>query len=552
MLSTRARSYAGVLVLVLGTAFASPLSATATPAPPAAPGHGRALPSHAQATAALERAETLFHGTRREARAIQRTTDASIVLSDLRVAYRSLSKDQQVQADRLFARPSATSDGSGDPVYRTNAHYVCSTPDRICVHYVTAAEDPTNGVSAQDGPDANTTPDYVDMVLAIVVHVRSVYAAAGYRMPLDDSGSTNHGPNGWTDIYLANLGPSTYGYCTSDDPDMTDYAVSAYCVLDNNFSQAEFPTNTPMENVQVTAAHEFFHAVQFSYDIGEDDWIKEATATWAEDQLYTDVNDNLQYLRYSPISNPGLPMDVNNSHWYGTWIFFRYLTERVAPQMDANNALPVVMLNLWQHMDANKAANPAAQDMYSTQAISAVLASRGTSLSKVFSGFALAARHPTKFFREAAANHYPSAPVAVSTRVGPGKKVVKVHGTLKHLSYVAIRLSTIRGMASSWRPRLHFDLPNRARGAAATLWTNYRSGSHAMRLIKLDASGNATVSIKFGYQLVKNVEVELLNTSTRFSCWDQPNPNQLQYSCWSSHSYDDNTADSLVATAYKS
>ena len=59
----------------------------------------------------------------------------------------------------------------------------------------------------------------------------------------------------------------------------------------------------------MTAAHEYFHATQFAYDIAEDGWFLEATATWAEDELYDDVNDNVQYLTDSPITHPGQPID---------------------------------------------------------------------------------------------------------------------------------------------------------------------------------------------------------------------------------------------------
>ena len=59
-------------------------------------------------------------------------------------------------------------------------------------------------------------------------------------------------------------------YCASDDP-TTSRNAWAYCVLDNDYSPSEFGTrNTPAQNFQVTAAHEYFHAVQFGYDVGED------------------------------------------------------------------------------------------------------------------------------------------------------------------------------------------------------------------------------------------------------------------------------------------
>ena len=41
----------------------------------------------------------------------------------------------------------------------------------------------------------------------------------GYRAPLSDASSSDHGPDGKLDIYLSNLGnDGLYGYCTSDDP----------------------------------------------------------------------------------------------------------------------------------------------------------------------------------------------------------------------------------------------------------------------------------------------------------------------------------------------
>ena len=81
-------------------------------------------------------------------------------------------------------------------------------------------------------------------------------------------------------------------------------------MLDNDYAADEFPTNTPIENLQVTIAHEYFHAVQFGYDIAEDPWFLEATAAWVEDIMYDRVDDNLQYLRQSPLRMPRTPMDT--------------------------------------------------------------------------------------------------------------------------------------------------------------------------------------------------------------------------------------------------
>ena len=48
--------------------------------------------------------------------------------------------------------------------------------------------------------------------------------------------------------------------------------------------------------MQVTVAHEYNHILQFNYDVFEDVWLFEDTATWAEEQVYPGINDYLNYL----------------------------------------------------------------------------------------------------------------------------------------------------------------------------------------------------------------------------------------------------------------
>src|SRR4029453_5199034 len=95
--------------------------------------------------------------------------------------------------------------------------------------------------------------------------------------------------------------------------------------------------------LRVTAAHEFFHAVQFAYDWKEDLWLMEGSAAWIEDEVYDGINDNRQYLAFSPIGqttfwhaldwyhpNPSNPLSLQV---YGSWIFFRYLSERYSREI---------------------------------------------------------------------------------------------------------------------------------------------------------------------------------------------------------------------------
>lgn len=563
-ISGRTRVLSLVLATTLAGFGATGVGQAAHASPTTAAGHLRPSMTHAQAAAALSRAELLFRGTRAQSRAVQEHEDATMVLRDLRAAYPHLTPAERTAADRILARPGTSADGSQDPVYAAGPVLEeCDTD--VCVHYVATTSDATNGVNASVDANANGFPDYVDSVLTTLDHVRAVYQSAGYRTPLSDSTSANDGGDGRFDVYLAELGnQGLYGYCTSDDPALgtassapTSYAGSAYCVLDNDYSSTEYPAHTPLENLDVTVAHEYFHAVQFSYDFFEDPWIMEATATWAEDQLYTGINDNMQYLLNgpNPISNPSQPIDINGDvsyHWYGTWIFFRFLTERLVTT--GSGGLPLLVKQIWQKLDANTAANPSAPDQYSIQGVKSALASHGISLTTAVSRFDLAARHPTRFFREAAANHYPTAPVATSSTVGPGHLSWSTSFKLLHLSYRVLRLSPKAGTGSAWHLRLHLDLPATSRGAAATLWINKKSGGTSSRLIPLSSTGDATLSMAFNAASVKNIEVEVINASPRFApsaCWPAT-IGATYYSCYAAHSLDDNTAQYVKATAYRS
>ena len=120
----------------------------------------------------------------------------------------------------------------------------------------------------------------------------------GYRAPLSDLDSFENGGDGRLDIYLADVGAEAlFGWCTSDDPaSYATYRVSAFCVIDEDYTNRAFGID-PLPALKATAAHEFFHAVQFGYDWLEDLWLMEGTAAWIEDEVFDGVNDNLRYAR---------------------------------------------------------------------------------------------------------------------------------------------------------------------------------------------------------------------------------------------------------------
>ncbi len=93
--------------------------------------------------------------------------------------------------------------------------------------------------------------------------------------------------------------------------------------------------------LQVTAAHEYNHVLQFGYDVLQDAWMFESTAVWMEDRVYDEINDYLSYLdawsQLSPIPitqfNSADPQDPGNSKVYGSGVWNRWLDERYGPDV---------------------------------------------------------------------------------------------------------------------------------------------------------------------------------------------------------------------------
>ncbi len=300
-----------------------------------------------------------------------------------------LTPSQRRQADALLARPTAP---GGDPyadytVREAKPH--CG--GAICVHYVRRTADaPPRTDSDRDG-----VPNAVEKTLQITRDVHGTFVDSGYRRP--DSDGKRGGRRGKVDIYLADLGDQgLYGYCTSDQPQKSNGTKNywAYCAIDDDFSKKQFPSNTPQENRKVTLAHEYYHAVQFAYDFFEDPWFMEATATWVEDEVYDGINDNRQFLPAGQLGLPHIPLDrfgYDGNH-YGNWIFFRYLTEQWPAQ---TGSLPTLVLQAWRKASGRAGA----PDLYSTEAVDAVLADLGADFTNTYGDFAVANRDPAQILR---------------------------------------------------------------------------------------------------------------------------------------------------------
>ncbi|MCH8068369.1 MAG: T9SS type A sorting domain-containing protein [Candidatus Marinimicrobia bacterium] len=209
-------------------------------------------------------------------------------------------------------------------------HYTMSGLDRV---------DPT-------GSDGDGIPDYINRMAEIFqTVVDTIIETYGFTPPPGDGWYSNNGGDELYDIYVMSQDNGVYGYVQPENPANNDgnnensevteeNAFTSYMVLRNNYEGFYDVSNiygpiSELEAVQVTVAHEFFHVIQFGYDGWEAVWLLEATATWMEDEVFDDVNDNYQYL-IPWFQDPKISLNRDRrSHYYGSWIFFRYLSEHM-------------------------------------------------------------------------------------------------------------------------------------------------------------------------------------------------------------------------------
>ena len=474
-----------VSVMASPSASAAPTTAAASDAPSAsqADRSGPTFSSRAvRAQKALGRAQAALS---RETDAAERP-DATLALRKLWLLRDALSRTDQRAAERLASRPPANAKD-------------CSSPN-ACIHW-------TSGEVSAEWPG---------LVRDTITHVAQSYLAAGYRAPKPDG---TLGGDSKIDIYVDNLPAGLYGYCTTDERVRgPKFDVWAYCVLDNDYSG--FPSNTPTQNLQVTAAHEFFHAIHFAYDIAEDPWFMEATATWAEDEIYDDVNDNRQYLRTSPITRPKHSMDkFAGIYHYGVWSFVRYLTERYPAEQ---GVMPKLVLKMWKYADSSKGLR---RNKYSTQAIDKALRREKTTIEEAFARFSDANRRTHTEYSEGPETNWPIKKLSGEKKLARKGASKRFNARLNHLSSSTYRF-TSKGLGSKkYKLRLTLDMAPKSLGSRAVVTTYKVDGTVKSKLVKLNGRGNAAMKVKFSSKKVNAVEVTLVNASTRFSrCYQRPTP----------------------------
>jgi hypothetical protein len=464
-------------------AVALALSATVLPtvSTSAAGDPPRASDREAAGERALRHADAVLDG-------VGRGQEATLALRDLAQALPSLGPAERRRATAMLARPTDRHDTFGDS-YRAPAKRACSR--NICMHWVTRTSD-----APPSRAWVSTTMDVMKQVWGREV------GAMNYRRPLRDG---RRGGDGRLDVYLKDVGAQgLFGYCATERRSRTSkWKASGYCVLDDDFARSQFGAPRPV-SLKATAAHEFFHEVQFAYDFAEDAWWMEATATWMEEQVFDGANDNRRYIRFGQIGQPNTPLDEYQdvgSAQYGNWTFFEYLSRHFG---DA------IVRNAWQ------AAAAVGDDrgLYSVQAIEAALPV-ASPLPQVFGRYVAANTQPSEFYPEG--SHWrPAPPARTQVMTDTRRHKVATFSSIDHLASRTVQVVPGDGLGDpGTQLDVSVDGPVQRRSPVASVVVRDVDGTVTIRPIPLDTQGDGSITIPFDRQ----ARVTLANASTRFGCW---------------------------------
>ncbi len=236
---------------------------------------------------------------------------ATDILVEVRQSWDLFSAQDQSYLRNIMARP-------------TRSFSYNSPGGQFKIWYNTTS---THAVPTADTAPANGIPDYVEWI--------ANYCDSSYRTEVTNLGHLPPPSDGVAggdaryDIYTEEMG--YYGYTQPETAGPNPWNdASSYISVHRNF--VGFPANDDPEGdvkgaAKVTCAHEYYHAVQFAYDVGENVWFMEAAATWMEDYVYDPVNDNYNYCS-DWFSNPDWSLHSTASlHLYAAFIWPVYLVQ---------------------------------------------------------------------------------------------------------------------------------------------------------------------------------------------------------------------------------
>jgi hypothetical protein len=358
--------------------------------------------------------------------------EPTAVLGQLAAAEDRLEGRDRRLAEALLARPD---DGESDryndgfTVDEATGSPACSAD--FCVHWVPETADAPDLSDENGTDDDDGVPDVVEDSLESAEHSQAVQnGSLGWAEPLSDGGRGGGGPPGRTDIYLIDTNGAYFGYASPDEGQGPVVSKFAYLVLDEDMAEFDDEELTRLEALRATMAHEYNHVLQFTYDslnFGPNLWMFESTATWAEEKVYPEIDDYLNYVRsYAATTAKPLTLDDGGLRVYGSAMWNHFL--------DGSEGSDAIR-SAWENLDeaTPEHLGPAAYDA----ALGGDGASPYDELGSRYAEFAaLSAEWRALPGAFPDAEDLPSA--ARSGRLRPGEPAREV--ALKHLSHALLRI----------------------------------------------------------------------------------------------------------------
>ena len=471
-----------------------------------------------EATYTLNRGLSIFHPAQVRARfgnvVRPGPRDGTPILRDLVASYDELSPAQRVVAQSILARPT---DGAGDPggdgYSVAEAAPICN--GNACIHYV---------ASTSDAPP----PGWIDSTTTAfdTVWAKEIIQY-GYRPPKSDITSTNHGPDARSTSTSPTSGP-TVSTATARPMTRTPRTrTSSMCPSSVWWtttcrppSSKEMGSGVPA--LQVTLAHEFFHAVQGAYDFFEDAWYAEGTAAWMEDEVFDAVDDNLQYLRASQLKQtlrasglqrPQVLVRVRRLDL--VQVHVRVLRAEGLRRSEHHQAIVGVRRRKRRRARPVLARGGCERDQGTR--LDLQIGVRGLRCLERRSWTGLLRRRllPRSPVRRQAHDHRSQAGAGGQARHGSPDAGIR-------------RVRPRSGVSSTARLRIAVDLPAVAAGSEASVVTIDSNGRARYKVIRLNRKGDGRVTVPFGRGRIATVDFVITNASERTRCW---NDNSFTFSC---------------------
>ena len=460
------------------------LLAIAAPAAAHEPLRAGETGTRAEASATLDEAQRLLDG-----RGVRTGKELTPVLMELAQRLKALPPGERREARAILARPTNGQEQPGDEPYDPNAVEHSHCTEHFCVHWVTRPDNPAEpdpDVPPLDDGDGNGIPDYVQTMAGVFEHVYTVeIGQMGWRPPPSDG--TRGGDADKVDVYIQQLGDQgNFGYAAVDGGVANGNSQPSYLVMDNDYSSKEYKRYTePLAPMQVTAAHEFNHVLQFGYDVLQDLWMFESTAVWMEDKVYDDINDYVFYLRpwvqhtqaALTAFNPGDMTDPLNYKVYGDAVWNRWIDERYGEES---------VRVAWEKSltTSPKSFGPEAYD--------AMLQTRGTTFFDAFTSFVADTaewRTSAGVFEEGGG--WPDVERATRLSLAPTGRGVSTR--LDHTAYALVNVTP----TNDAKVKLIGSLPRGTRGAFALIGRegDEATGLPTVHIVRLPNGGQAKVEL---------------------------------------------------------